>query len=210
MHHTVRGTTPNLGPQGHLLARASAISSPSSRSDSTSGGTTRFPRQAASISGMGSMVYDTRGRPLRTKFRSGRREPRRAPGRPRKAIPKPHSDANKRARRRRFVARRIAGVLALVVGFLFLGALIYDTRITELGCVQPVSPVQAGTLPESPHPPPPDMGKVWAAAIAGDLSPDLATHGKTGTSGAGSRSLSTTARTRAPRPESSRPCESTT
>ena len=78
--------------------------------------------------------------------------------------------------------RRIAVVLALVVGFLFLGALIYDTRITELGCVQHVSPVQAGTLPEPPHPPP-DMGKVWAAAIAGDLSPDLATHGKTGTSG---------------------------
>jgi peptidoglycan/xylan/chitin deacetylase (PgdA/CDA1 family) len=35
------------------------------------------------------------------------------------------------------------------------------------------------------------MGKVWAAAVAGDPSPDLATHGKTGTVGAGSRSLST-------------------
>jgi hypothetical protein len=76
----------------------------------------------------------------------------------------------KRARRRRFLARRIAGVL---------------------GYVQPVSPVEAGTLAEPPGSLPQDMGKVWAAAVAGDPSPDLATHGKTGTVGAGSRSLST-------------------
>jgi peptidoglycan-N-acetylglucosamine deacetylase len=42
---------------------------------------------------------------------------------------------------------------------------------------------EAGTLPEPPDPRQPDMGRVWDAAIAQDSWPDLATHGKTGTSG---------------------------
>lgn len=46
-----------------------------------------------------------------------------------------------------------------------------------------VSPVEASAMPELPGPSAQDMAEVWAAAVAGDSSPDLATNGKTGTSG---------------------------
>jgi len=42
--------------------------------------------------------------------------------------------------------------------------------------------VKAGTLPELPDPPPPDMAQVWTVAEARDHSPDLATSGKLATS----------------------------
>ena len=40
-------------------------------------------------------------------------------------------------------------------------------------------------MPELPRPSAQDMADVWAAAVAEDSSPDLATNGKTGTSGGG-------------------------
>jgi peptidoglycan/xylan/chitin deacetylase (PgdA/CDA1 family) len=81
------------------------------------------------------------------------------------------------------VARRVAAVLALVLVFLLLGVPFYGGSSSELGYVRSVSSVEAGNLPEPPGPLPPDVAEVWAAAVAGDPSPDLATHGKTGTSG---------------------------
>jgi peptidoglycan-N-acetylglucosamine deacetylase len=130
------------------------------------------------------MTYDTRGRPLRTKSRSGGGGPRRSISRrPRKAVPKARSEAFRRVRRRRFVARRVAAVLALVLTFLLLGVPFYGGSSSESGHVRSVASVEAGTLPEPPGPLPPDMGEVWAAAVDGDPSPELATHGKTGTSG---------------------------
>jgi peptidoglycan-N-acetylglucosamine deacetylase len=42
---------------------------------------------------------------------------------------------------------------------------------------------EARTFPEPPDARQPDMGRVWDAAVAQDSWPDLATHGKTGTSG---------------------------
>jgi peptidoglycan-N-acetylglucosamine deacetylase len=130
---------------------------------------------------MGSMAYDTRGRPLREKLGSRRRG--RAAGRPRRAISKSRYYTFNHARRRRFLARRLG--LALVLTMLVLGGLFYDGASSELGNVRPASPVEAGTRPEPPGPSPPDLGEVWAAAVAGDSSPDLATNGKTGTSGGG-------------------------
>lgn len=100
-------------------------------------------------------------------------------------MPKVRSDALRRARRRRrFVARRVALALLLALGLVSALAPTYGASPSRSGNVQPVSSVQAGTLPEPPdppHPPPPDMGRVWAAAVAKDPSPDLATRGKTGT-----------------------------
>jgi peptidoglycan-N-acetylglucosamine deacetylase len=80
------------------------------------------------------------------------------------------------------MARRLGLMLVFAVAFLSLGVPLYGTSSSESGYVRPVSPVETGTLSADPGPPPPDMGEVWAAA-AGDPSPDLATHGKTGTSG---------------------------
>ena len=96
-------------------------------------------------------------------------------------IPKSRNYAVKHARRRRFMARRLG--LALVLVILVLGVFFYGGSSSELGYVRSVSPVEAGTMPEPPGPSSPDLGEVWAAAVAGDSSPDLATNGKTGTSG---------------------------
>jgi peptidoglycan/xylan/chitin deacetylase (PgdA/CDA1 family) len=79
------------------------------------------------------------------------------------------------------MARRFG--LALVLVILVLGVFFYGGSSSELGYVPRALPVEAGTMPEPPGPSPPDLGVVWAAAVAGDSSPDLATNGKTGTSG---------------------------
>jgi peptidoglycan/xylan/chitin deacetylase (PgdA/CDA1 family)/CheY-like chemotaxis protein len=107
-------------------------------------------------------------------------------------------------------ARRIAFVvvvLAFVVGLFSLGAPLYCSPSSEGGYVRSASPVEAKTLPGPPHPQPPgkarppakaqtpekarppdeaqqaDIQRIWAAAIAKDPSPDLATNGKIGTKG---------------------------
>jgi peptidoglycan/xylan/chitin deacetylase (PgdA/CDA1 family) len=112
-----------------------------------------------------------------------RRGPRRNPGRPPQPIPRVSSDAFLRARRRRLVARRVACVLALgfVVALFSFGA--FNHGASSSGHVRPVLPVESGALPLPPEPPPPDMRRVWAAALARDPSPDLATGGGVGTSG---------------------------
>ena len=115
---------------------------------------------------------------------SARRGPRRNPPGLPGPIPKASSAAFRLARRRRFVARRVACVLALcfVVALLPFGALTHGAPSSERGHIRSVLPVEAGVLP-APQPPPPDMGRVWAAAVADDPSPDLATGGRVGTSG---------------------------
>ncbi|MDQ3378571.1 MAG: polysaccharide deacetylase family protein [Actinomycetota bacterium] len=94
------------------------------------------------------------------------------------------SDAFRRARRRRLVARRVACVLALclVVALFSFGTLTHGASSSGRGHVRSVSPVEAAALPSPPGPPPPNMGQVWVAAVARDPSPDLATGG-VGTSG---------------------------
>ena len=116
---------------------------------------------------------------------TARQGPRRGPGRPPQPIPKAASDAFRRARRRRFVARRIACVLALcfVAGLFSLGALNRGASSSGHAPMRSMLPVEAAALPSPPGPPPPDMGRVWSAAVARDPSPDLATGGSVGTSG---------------------------
>ena len=72
--------------------------------------------------------------------------------------------------------------LAFALGLLSLVVPTPGISSSQLGYVQPVSPVKAGTLPELPDPPPPDMAQVWTVAEARDHSPDLATSGKLATS----------------------------
>ncbi len=113
-----------------------------------------------------------------------RRGPRRAPSGHPRPIPKAASDAFRRARRRRLVARRVAGVLVLcsIVALFSFVALAYSAPFSGSGHVRPASPVEAGVLPVPPELPP-DIAKVWADALARDPSPDLATGGGVGTSG---------------------------
>ena len=116
-----------------------------------------------------------------------KRGPRRGPARPPHPIPKASSDAFLRARRRRLLTRRVAAVFALcfVAALFSLGAYNHGSSTSERGHVRPVSPVEAAALLLPSDPPPPDMGQVWAAAVARDPSPDLATGGSIGTSGNG-------------------------
>ncbi|MDP8900152.1 MAG: hypothetical protein M3N33_03195, partial [Actinomycetota bacterium] len=95
------------------------------------------------------------------------------------------SYAFRRARHRRLLARRLACVLALcfIAGLFSFRALSHGALSSERGHVLPVVPVEAAALPSPPEPSPPDMGQVWAAAVARDPSPDLATGGSVGTSG---------------------------
>src|SRR5829696_2595706 len=90
--------------------------------------------------------------------------------------------AHRQARSRRFMVRRLSFVLTLLliaVLFSFWAPLYGASERVYTRAVLP----EAGTLPEPPDPQQPDMGRVWNAAIAQDSWPDLATHGKTGTSG---------------------------
>jgi peptidoglycan/xylan/chitin deacetylase (PgdA/CDA1 family) len=95
------------------------------------------------------------------------------------------SYAFRRARHRRLLGRRLACVLALcfIAGLFSFGALSHGAFSSERGHVLPVVPVEAAPLPSPPEPAPPDLGQVWAAAVAQDPSPDLATGGSVGTSG---------------------------
>ncbi|CAN5763948.1 hypothetical protein BH18ACT11_BH18ACT11_29630 [soil metagenome] len=81
------------------------------------------------------------------------------------------------------MVRRISFVLALcfIMVLVFFGALLSGS--SESGYPRAVLPVEARTLPAPPHPAPPDMEQVWSDALAQDTSPDLAIHGRTGTSG---------------------------
>ncbi len=94
----------------------------------------------------------------------------------------PTSYALRRARRRRFKVRRTSFVLAvfLIVVLFYFWAPLYGS--SERVYTQAVLP-EAEILPEPPDLRQPDMERVWDAAIAKDSWPDLATHGKTGTSG---------------------------
>jgi peptidoglycan-N-acetylglucosamine deacetylase len=80
------------------------------------------------------------------------------------------------------MVRRLSFILALfLIMVLFsLWAPLYGS--SERVYTQSVLP-EAEILPEPPDPRQPDMGRIWDAAIAQDSWPDLATHGKTGTSG---------------------------
>ena len=82
------------------------------------------------------------------------------------------------------MARRLAFVLVLVLVVLVLGLLFYGGS-SGPSYVRNVSPVEAGAMPELPRPSTQEMADVWAAAVDADSSPDLATNGKTGTSGGG-------------------------
>jgi len=81
--------------------------------------------------------------------------------------------------------RRVSFALALlfVVVLFSFGFLLHGVLSPDRGYAPAVLPVEARSLPELPHPQPPDMERVWAAAVAQDPSPGLATHGRTGTSG---------------------------
>jgi peptidoglycan/xylan/chitin deacetylase (PgdA/CDA1 family) len=98
------------------------------------------------------------------------------------------SDAFRRAKRRRFLVRRLSFVLVLffVVAVFSFGVALSGVSFSEKGYARAVLPVEATILPAPPRPQPPDMadmGRVWAAAVAKDPSPDLAARSKTGTSG---------------------------
>jgi peptidoglycan-N-acetylglucosamine deacetylase len=95
------------------------------------------------------------------------------------------SGARRHARRRRFMVRRLSFVSALlcVVALISQGMPLLGISYSHRGYARAVLPVEAGDLPALPHPQPPDMRRVWDAAIARDPSPELAIRGKTGTSG---------------------------
>jgi peptidoglycan-N-acetylglucosamine deacetylase len=111
----------------------------------------------------------------------------RAPASHARQIPATPFDAFRRARRRRFVARRAACVLALcfAVALFSFGTLTSPFSTSGRGHVRSVMPVEAAALPVPPLEPPPNMGRVWAEAVARDASPDLATGGSVGTYGNG-------------------------
>jgi peptidoglycan/xylan/chitin deacetylase (PgdA/CDA1 family) len=84
--------------------------------------------------------------------------------------------------------RRVVAVVAplFVLLLLSFGALTHAPSSSIPGRIPSVSAVEAGSMPdppEAPAPEPSDGGQLWAAAIAQDPWPDLATNGTTGTSG---------------------------
>jgi peptidoglycan/xylan/chitin deacetylase (PgdA/CDA1 family) len=83
------------------------------------------------------------------------------------------------------MVRRLSFVSALlcVVALISQGMPLLGNSYSQRGYARAVLPVEAGDLPALPHPQPPDMRRVWDAAIARDPSPELAIRGKTGTSG---------------------------
>jgi peptidoglycan-N-acetylglucosamine deacetylase len=83
------------------------------------------------------------------------------------------------------MARRLAFVILLVLVFVVLGLPFYGGSSSGSGNVRTVSPVEARAMPGLPASSAQEMADVWAAAVDADSSPDLATNGKTGTSGGG-------------------------
>ena len=89
------------------------------------------------------------------------------------------------------MVRRIVLILALslVLALLLLGMVTHGAWTSEQAYIQPVLPVESGTLPATPKPPDsldsssPDMERVWSAAADEDSWPNLAAHSKTGTFG---------------------------
>lgn len=61
--------------------------------------------------------------------------------------------------------------------------MVYGALSSKPGYVEPVLPVEARALPAPLVPPLLPAEELWAAAVARDLWPSLATHGRTGTSG---------------------------
>src|ERR687898_850774 len=90
--------------------------------------------------------------------------------------------ATSHTRRRRFMVRRLSFVLTLLLIVVLFSFLAPHYGSSERVYTRAVLP-EGGTLPEPPDLRQPDMAQVWDAAIAQDSWPDLATHGKTGTSG---------------------------
>jgi peptidoglycan-N-acetylglucosamine deacetylase len=80
------------------------------------------------------------------------------------------------------MVRRLSFLLALffIVMLLFWTPL-YGSSVG--GYTRVMSPIEAEAAPEPPDPRQPDMEAIWDSAITKDPSPDLATHGKTGTAG---------------------------
>jgi peptidoglycan/xylan/chitin deacetylase (PgdA/CDA1 family) len=83
------------------------------------------------------------------------------------------------------MVRRLSFVLALllVVALFSFGSSLFGDSSYEAGYTKAVLPVEVGSLPEAPDQRAHDLRRVWAAAIATDPSPELVTHGRTGTSG---------------------------
>jgi peptidoglycan-N-acetylglucosamine deacetylase len=80
------------------------------------------------------------------------------------------------------MVRRLSFILVLLIVVLVsLWTSLYGSSESEYARV--LSPVVVGTAPEPPDREQPDMEMVWDSARAKDPSPDLATHGRTGTSG---------------------------
>jgi peptidoglycan/xylan/chitin deacetylase (PgdA/CDA1 family) len=82
------------------------------------------------------------------------------------------------------VVRRLVFVLVLFLAVLMLGLLLFGGP-SGPEYVRAVSPVEVRPMPELPGPSSQEMQNVWDAAVEEDSSPDLATNGKTGTSGDG-------------------------
>ena len=94
-------------------------------------------------------------------------------------IPNSRNYAIKHARRRRFMARRLGLVLVILV----LGVFFYGGSSSESGVCAVRLASGSRDHARTSRSSSPDLGEVWAAAVAGNSSPDLATNGKTGTSG---------------------------
>ena len=80
--------------------------------------------------------------------------------------------------------RRLVLVLVLILVALVVGLALYGGP-SGPEHVRAVSPVEARPMPDLPGPSAQEMNNIWAAAVKDDSSPDLATNGKTGTSGGG-------------------------
>jgi peptidoglycan/xylan/chitin deacetylase (PgdA/CDA1 family) len=80
---------------------------------------------------------------------------------------------------RRLVLVLVFFLVALVVGLLLYGVPSGPEH------VRAVSPVEVRPMPDLPGPSAQEMNNIWDAAVKDDSSPDLATNGKTGTSGNG-------------------------
>ena len=82
------------------------------------------------------------------------------------------------------MVRRIGAVVVLlcVLVLFSFGVLAYASSSAPRQ-LPSVLPVENRAAPTPPHPPRLDAGRLWDAAIAQDPSPDLATGGRTGTSG---------------------------